>query len=494
MSRSASAIGSASPRTRGGSAARPTESEAGGATRARRRRVPARGSRDGPKPIEAGERTSCQGSLSGASAQSRSALSRGARQSMFVPVSDPPAATSTGLAHVATVSFLAARAAPSMQFWIALAGGIALARAAALPGRARRLRGERGGDAPDRGGDGPGARERPADPGADRAAARRAAPPRHARAAADRRLLRDPPDALRRADRAPRSGSCSAGSTPTSGSYDTLTGWLGILPEGERGALIVTAGAQHRPRGLLHASRRCSCTAGRWPRGRRRRPRSHVRRGRAGAGPWVEALRPARDHARGGDRLRAAAERHVVGAAGERRRVAGAGVGGLALRPEALGLGLALDRAAVRQRGGGDADRRPRPRRGAATRHPRRPARAGGDLAARGGRAGRAARDVPARAVAHPRGAAGARGERDPRRPRLRRAPDRVGAHAGRRARHGRADAAPVAGVVRDWVAAEAAGFRAGAAAARAQLAAAPRDGLLVALAAVPALALFAHG
>ena len=24
------------------------------------------------------------------------------------------------------------------------------------------------------------------------------------------------------------------------GSYDTLTGWLGILPEGERGALIVT--------------------------------------------------------------------------------------------------------------------------------------------------------------------------------------------------------------------------------------------------------------
>ena len=25
------------------------------------------------------------------------------------------------------------------------------------------------------------------------------------------------------------------------GSYDTLTGWLGILPEGERGALIVTA-------------------------------------------------------------------------------------------------------------------------------------------------------------------------------------------------------------------------------------------------------------
>jgi hypothetical protein len=52
----------------------------------------------------------------------------------------------------------------------------------------------------------------------------------------------------------------------------------------------------------------------------------------------------------------------------------------------------------------------------------------------------------------------------------------------------------PVAGVVRNWVAAEAAGFRAGVAAARARLKAAPRDGLLVALAAVPALALFAHG
>ena len=52
-----------------------------------------------------------------------------------------------------------------------------------------------------------------------------------------------------------------------------------------------------------------------------------------------------------------------------------------------------------------------------------------------------------------------------------------------------------VAGVVRDWVAAEAAGFRAGRRRPpRARLRVAPRDGLLVALAAVPALALFAHG
>ena len=48
------------------------------------------------------------------------------------------------------------------------------------PGRARRLRGERGSDVADRGGHGPRARERPADPGADRPAARGAAPPRHA--------------------------------------------------------------------------------------------------------------------------------------------------------------------------------------------------------------------------------------------------------------------------------------------------------------------------
>src|SRR4051794_22313298 len=36
----------------------------------------------------------------------------------------------TGLTHVATVSFLASRAAPAAQFWLALGGGLALARAA----------------------------------------------------------------------------------------------------------------------------------------------------------------------------------------------------------------------------------------------------------------------------------------------------------------------------------------------------------------------------
>jgi hypothetical protein len=39
-----------------------------------------------------------------------------------------------GLAHVATVSFLSSRAVPSVGFWVALAGGVALARAALRDG------------------------------------------------------------------------------------------------------------------------------------------------------------------------------------------------------------------------------------------------------------------------------------------------------------------------------------------------------------------------
>jgi hypothetical protein len=45
-----------------------------------------------------------------------------------MPTAAPPAPT--GPAHVAVVSFLAARAAPTGGFWIALAGGVALARVA----------------------------------------------------------------------------------------------------------------------------------------------------------------------------------------------------------------------------------------------------------------------------------------------------------------------------------------------------------------------------
>src|SRR5207244_9802137 len=44
------------------------------------------------------------------------------------------ASAPTGLAHVATASFLASRAAPSAGFWLALAGGVALARAGQVRG------------------------------------------------------------------------------------------------------------------------------------------------------------------------------------------------------------------------------------------------------------------------------------------------------------------------------------------------------------------------
>jgi hypothetical protein len=47
---------------------------------------------------------------------------------------DADAGRLLGLAHVASCSFLAARLAPSLQFWAALGGGIALARAAATHG------------------------------------------------------------------------------------------------------------------------------------------------------------------------------------------------------------------------------------------------------------------------------------------------------------------------------------------------------------------------
>src|SRR5215213_5510295 len=159
---------------------------------------------------------------------------------MFVPPSDPPAPTTTGLAHVATVSFLAARAAPSAQFWIALAGGIALARAAAL-------RGVRAGY------------------GASAAAMLQTVAvmgPARVNGPLTQALTAPMLGALHRrgAGVPAQVAACFAirlahyvvitaalvwivlgGLDAYAGSYDTLTGWLGIFPEGERGALIVTA-------------------------------------------------------------------------------------------------------------------------------------------------------------------------------------------------------------------------------------------------------------
>ena len=107
-------------------------------------------------------------------------------------------AVPSGPAHVAVVSFLAARAAPTGGFWIALAGGVALARVAAALRRAARLRREHRRDARDRGHHRPGPLRHPAHPGGHRADAR---PPRGTRlggALADPRLRRAAPGAQHR--------------------------------------------------------------------------------------------------------------------------------------------------------------------------------------------------------------------------------------------------------------------------------------------------------
>ncbi len=141
---------------------------------------------------------------------------------------------------MATVSFLAARAAPSAQFWIALAGGTALARGAARDG----LR---------------------AGYGASLAAmlqtvavmgpARINAPLTQAMTAPLLGHLhrRGTPAGLQMlacfAIRLAHYAVVTAaliwiilgGLDAYAGSYDAITGWLGIFPAGKRGALIVTA-------------------------------------------------------------------------------------------------------------------------------------------------------------------------------------------------------------------------------------------------------------
>ena len=149
----------------------------------------------------------------------------------------------TGLAHVATLSFLAARAAPSAQFWIALAGGVALARTAARSG----LRIGYGASLASM-----------LQTIAIMGPARVNAPLTQALTAPmlGRLHHRGTPIGLQMV-------ACFAirilhyvvltaaliwvvfgGLDAYAGSYDTLTGWLGILPEGERGALLFTVVTQ----------------------------------------------------------------------------------------------------------------------------------------------------------------------------------------------------------------------------------------------------------
>ncbi len=411
---------------------------------------------------------------------------------MFVPVSDPPAPTTTGLAHVATVSFLAARAAPSAQFWIALAGGIALARAAAL-------RGVRAGY------------------GASAAAMLQTVAvmgPARVNGPLTQALTAPLLGALhRRGTGLPlQIAACFAirlthyavltaaaiwivlgGVDAYVGSYDTLTGWLGILPEGERGALIVTLVLNIGLAAFYTVTQvlvyRWALTS--WP---AQLTEVHV----PAAGPSED---------RGSLRFDpraitlAAAVAFVLLLSGTWWALLASVAVWLALAwavsrpdPEALSLGLALtallfvSAVAATLIAGLGVD----------------------EALQRGTRAG-----LLVMVATWMRAAAGPAGLRETFRRvlwRIRAVPPAREASSildgldsgGRLIASGRSlvdelgtvemSPKPVAGVVRNWVAAEAAGFRAGVAAARARLRAAPRDGLLVALAAVPALALFAHG
>ncbi len=277
------------------------------------------------------------------------------------------------------------------------------------------------------------------------------------------------------------------------GSYDTLTGWLGILPEGERGALIVTV--------VLNVGLAAFYTV------------TQVLVYRWALSSWpaqpseVHALAAGPSEDRGSKRFDPRAITLAAGIAfalllsGTWWALLASVAAWLAVAwavsrcdPEALGLGLALtallfvSAAAATLIAGLGLD----------------------EALQRGTRAG-----LLVLVATWLRAAAGPAGLRETFRRalwRIRAVPPAREASAildgldsgGRLIASGRSlvdelgtvemTPKPVAGVVRNWVAAEAAGFRAGVAAARARLRAAPRDGLLVALAAVPALALFAHG
>ena len=151
--------------------------------------------------------------------------------------------TRTGLAHVATVSFLASRAAPSLQFFFALGGGIALARAAAE-------RGARTGYGT--------ALASMLQTVAVMGPARINAPLTQAITAPMMGRLQ-----ARGAGASTEFLACLAlrlvhytvllaafvyvilgGLDEFTGSYETLTGWLGIVPQGATAALAVTAAGQ----------------------------------------------------------------------------------------------------------------------------------------------------------------------------------------------------------------------------------------------------------
>ncbi len=149
----------------------------------------------------------------------------------------------TGLAHVATVSFLASRAAPSLQFFFALGGGIALARTAVTTGartgygmalasmfQTVAVMGPARLNAP--------LTQAITAPMMGRLQARGARPVTEFLACLALRLVHYA------VLLAAFIYVILGGVDEFTGSYETLTGWLGIVPQGPTAAIAVTAAGQ----------------------------------------------------------------------------------------------------------------------------------------------------------------------------------------------------------------------------------------------------------
>lgn len=146
----------------------------------------------------------------------------------------------TGLAHVATVSFLASRVAPSGQFWLALGGGVAVARASAVHGARAGIGVSAASMLQTVAIMGPSRVNAPltqalSAPVLGRMEARGAGPLAEFAATL----------AIRLAHYVVLTALfiwvVLGGLDAFTGSYDALTGWLGFAPAGVRGALLVTA-------------------------------------------------------------------------------------------------------------------------------------------------------------------------------------------------------------------------------------------------------------
>ena len=230
----------------------------------------------------------------------------------------------TGLAHVATVSFLASRAAPSLQFFFALGGGIALARAAAQRGARTGYGAALASMLQTVAVMGPARINAPLTqaitaPMMGRLQARGARPLTEFLACLALRLVHYA------VLLAAFIFVILGGLDEFTGSYETLTGWLGIVPQGATAALAVTAAGQVAVGDLLQRdpgrrlparARELAAAATTADAGSRRAgERPAVERGSGRFDPRAIVLAAAA-------RERAAAREHVVAAAARRHGLA----------------------------------------------------------------------------------------------------------------------------------------------------------------------------